>query len=83
MRDGPCPEGPRGLAEGVEEDALLASQPKHSPAPDPTIDRRRDERFGLVEIGGQRYYTSEVLFAVDADAYRALASDDLDEEDPR
>lgn len=63
------------------EDALLASQPKSPPSPDPTIDRRLDERFGLVEIGGQLYYTSEVLFAVDSDAYRALAAEDADGED--
>lgn len=63
------------------EDALLDSQPKAPPSPDPEINRRLDERYGLVTIGGQLYYTSEALFAVDGDAYRALGAKRTDGED--
>lgn len=62
------------------EDALVGDKPK-VPARDPKIDRRLDNRYGLVEVAGEPYYTSEVLFALDDAAYRTLAADDA-EEDP-
>ncbi len=39
------------------------------------IDRLIDERFGVVEVGEAKYYTSEILFAVDPDYYTQLGQD--------
>ncbi len=37
---------------------------------DPKFDRAIDNEFGLVEIGEQPFYASEILFSLDGDAYR-------------
>jgi len=39
------------------------------------IDKLIDREFGVVEIGGGRYYASEVLFAVDPGYYTQLGQD--------
>lgn len=55
------------------EEALAASITRQSPVvpqPDRAFDRAIDQQFGMVEIGDQPYYASEILFNVDGDAYR-------------
>ena len=61
------------------EDELAATKPKAPPARDPTIDRVLDTRYGMVEVAGQPYHTSELLFGVDSTAYRELAAEDEEE----
>lgn len=46
------------------------------PAPPPRSvehDRLIDSKFGMVEVCGQRWYSSEVLYAVDPEVYRETA----------
>lgn len=56
------------------EEAVAATLPPASPQRDGVYDRAIDGAFGLIEIRGQPYYTSEVLFAVDYEAYRDLGA---------
>lgn len=55
-------------------DALAAAQPKPPPQRDPEIDRALDARHGVVVVAGHQFYTSELLFSVDPEAYRDPAS---------
>lgn len=60
----------------IEEElatALRAAQPKAQPTRDDAIDRLLDDKHGLVEVAGNLYYTSEVLFAMDPAGYREAA----------
>ena len=49
---------------------LPISDPPH----DPKFDRAIDSEFGLVEVGEQPFYASEILFTLDRDAYRDWGS---------
>jgi hypothetical protein len=40
------------------------------PKRDDGLDRLIDETYGIVELAGQRYYTSELLYSSDASLYR-------------
>jgi hypothetical protein len=60
--------------------ALAAQQPKALPSRDGEIDRRLDDKHGLVEVAGKLYYTSEALFALDPVAYRDASSAEGDDE---
>lgn len=48
---------------------------------DDTKDRAIDNSFGLVEVAGGRYYTSELLFAVDPDLYNEIGHEITDSQD--
>lgn len=52
--------------------AIAESLPAAPPQRDVRFDRAIDGRHGMVEVCEQTYYSSEVLFAVDHDAYRDL-----------
>ena len=60
--------------EQTLEKAIAATIPEPSPQPDEKIDRAIDETYGMIEVAGQKYYTSEVLFNVDPDAYREIGN---------
>ena len=38
-----------------------------------------DEQYGIIEVGEQNYYVSELLFAVDYAAYRDLGGKLVDD----
>ena len=46
-----------------------------TPQPDKSFDQAIDELYGTVEVGGQVYSTSEVLFALDYVLYRAIGAE--------
>jgi hypothetical protein len=52
------------------EDALLASVTPPPPEPVDGYDRAIDDEYGMIQIGDQTFYASEVLFAVDYGAYK-------------
>jgi hypothetical protein len=58
--------------EDALEQAIAGSAPAPSPTPDHAFDTAIDGRYGVIEVGEQSYYASELLFAVDPDAYRDL-----------
>jgi hypothetical protein len=60
-------------AEARLSDAIAESAPR-IPQRDKKVDRVIDRQFGTVDVGGQSYYTSELLFAIDYDAYQDLGS---------
>jgi len=44
------------------------------PERDPEMDRAIDSSYGMVQVMGQDYYTSELLFGVDPVAYREIGT---------
>ena len=65
--------------EVVLEQEIIAHRPPVPPRPDDGYDRLIDEEYGMIELAGQSYYASEVLFAVDHVAYREVAETLRDE----
>jgi len=59
-------------AEVALEQAILDKAPPTAPSRDRKFDVAIDGRYGIVEVGEQSYYASELLFAVDDAAYRDL-----------
>jgi hypothetical protein len=60
--------------EAILEKAILDCAPPAGPVPDKQFNVAIDGTYGIVEVGEQGYYASELLFAVDYDAYRDLGS---------
>ena len=58
--------------EAALEQAMLDRAPPPPPTRERKFDIAIDGRYGLVEVGEQSYYASELLFSVDDDAYRDL-----------
>lgn len=61
--------------EGTEaalEAALAAKIPQPPPSRDRSFDLAIDAEFGIIRVGEQSYYASELLFSIDANAYRDL-----------
>lgn len=54
------------------EQAILDKAPPAAASRDRKFDLAIDARYGIVEVGEQSYYASELLFSVDDDAYRDL-----------
>jgi len=52
------------------ESAMLALVPTPPPAPDDLYDRAIDNEYGMIQVGEETFYASEVLFSVDYGAYR-------------
>jgi len=50
--------------------AILNAAPSAPPQHHDEYDRAIDREYGMVDLGDQSYYVSEVLFAVDYAAYR-------------
>ena len=42
---------------------------------EPLFDQAIDEAFGVIEVAGQRYPASELLFSTDYEAYRGIGQD--------
>lgn len=61
--------------EKILNDTIAAKLPAPSPKPDINFDRAIDGFYGMVDVAGQSYYTSELLFAVDDLAYRDIGLD--------
>ncbi|MYH40376.1 MAG: hypothetical protein F4150_01010 [Chloroflexi bacterium] len=61
-------------AEDVLASAVAALAGPPPPEPNPTYDRAIDAEYGVIEIEGQKYYTSEILFSVDYPAYADLGA---------
>ncbi|MEK7466236.1 MAG: hypothetical protein AAB074_02375 [Planctomycetota bacterium] len=59
-------------AESALDKAIVAKNSPAPPAPEKTLDIAIDARYGIIEVGEQSYYASELLFAVDHAAYRDL-----------
>ncbi|MCG3133386.1 MAG: hypothetical protein HMLKMBBP_00543 [Planctomycetes bacterium] len=68
--------------EAALEEAILANAPPTVPPAEDAFDVAIDGRYGIVEVGDQKYYTSELLFAVDPAAYRDLGGRLSAEPDP-
>jgi hypothetical protein len=51
------------------EDEISARIPQPLPQPDKELDRAIDSVYGMVQVGEQEYYTSELLFNTDLSAY--------------
>lgn len=58
--------------ETLLSNAILDSAPPSPPSPDEAFNVAIDRKFGIIEVGEQSYYTSELLFAIDQVAYRDL-----------
>lgn len=58
--------------EAALEKAILDKAPPAHPSPEKNFDIAIDAQYGIIEVGEQRYYTSELLFAVDYAGYRDL-----------
>ena len=64
--------------EAALEQALLEQTPPDPPSREKKLDTAIDAQYGIVSVGEQDYYASELLFSVDYSAYRALGVDLLD-----
>jgi hypothetical protein len=58
--------------EEALEVALLDKLPPPPPHREKRLDVAIDGRFGVLQVGEETYYTSEILFSVDHFAYRDL-----------
>jgi hypothetical protein len=59
-------------AEAVLDKVILDNAPPAAPSREKPLDIAIDTEYGIVEVGEQRYYVSELLFAADYAAYRDL-----------
>lgn len=60
--------------EALLEQALIERMPPVPPSREKRLDLAIDAAYGVVEVGDQSYYTSELLFEVDHDAYVELGN---------
>ena len=70
------------------ERAIIDRTPAVLPSRDKVFDVAIDARYGIVQVGEESYYASELLFAVDTAAYRDLGgrlriSVDASSDDPK
>lgn len=66
-------------AEAVLNTAIIERTPPPMPTPERLLDLAIDAHYGVIQVGEESYRASELLFAVDRDAYRDLGTR-LDEE---
>jgi hypothetical protein len=59
-------------ADGALDQAILDKTPPSPPVHERNFDIAIDAEYGIIEVGEQGYYASELLFAVDHAAYRDL-----------
>ena len=55
--------------EEILQKQITAKLPKQPPQPDKELDRAIDSVYGMVQVGEQEYYTSELLFYTDISSY--------------
>ena len=65
-------------AETELEQALLAQAPPPPPSRDRTFDMAIDTLYGIITVGEQDYYASELLFSADYAAYRDIGGELID-----
>lgn len=74
-------------ADALLKQAIIDGSPPSAPERDKDFDKAIDRKYGIIDVGEQGYYASELLFAADYDAYRDLGarlcslSASIDEED--
>jgi hypothetical protein len=56
------------------EEAIIHTLPPTPPKPDEKYNKVIDQVYGMIEVAGQIFYSSEILFGVDPDAYREIGS---------
>ncbi len=61
--------------EKVLDQQMIARRPPPPPQPNKNHDNLIDDEYGLINVAGQPYRASELLFAIDDDAYRDVAKD--------
>ncbi len=61
--------------ESALEQAVRDQAPPSTPSREKRIDAAIDELYGVIELGEQSYDASELLFAVDYDAYRYIGEE--------
>lgn len=66
-------------AEAALGQAVLDQAPPMPPSSERKFNVAIDEQYGIIEVGEQSYYVSELLFAVDYTAYRDLGGKLTDE----
>ena len=66
-------------AEAALEQAVLDQATPPSPCREKGFDVAIDEQYGIIMVGEQNYYASELLFAVDYAAYRDLGGKLIDD----
>lgn len=59
-------------AEAVLNKAIFDNSQMPAPSREKRLDVAIDAKYGIIEVGEQVYYASELLYAVDYDAYRDL-----------
>lgn len=59
----------------VLDQEMIARRPPPPAQPDKNHNKLIDAEYGLINVAGQQYYASELLFAIDEDAYRDVAQD--------
>ena len=65
--------------ETVLEQAILAQTHQALPSRDRDFDIAINREYGIITVGEQDYYASELLFAVDPDAYLDLGGKLIDD----
>jgi hypothetical protein len=60
--------------EAALDKAILDKAPPAAPSPEKNFNIAIDAQYGIIEVGEQNYYASELLFAVDYAAYRDLGA---------
>jgi hypothetical protein len=55
-------------------EAIASASPPSPPQPVDNYDRAIDAEYGMIQVGGQSYYASEVLFSVDHTAYKVIGA---------
>lgn len=65
--------------EGALDRAVLDQAPPVPPSRERSFDLAIDEQYGIMAVGEQNYYVSELLFAVDYAAYSDLGGKLIDE----
>ena len=66
-------------AEAELEQAVLDQAPPAPPSPERSFDMAIDDEYGVISVGEQNYYVSELLFAIDDAAYRDLGGKLIDD----
>lgn len=66
--------------EQLLEEAYRQRVPGHHRQRDDERDRIIDDSYGLVELAGGRFYSSELLFAVDPDLYNEMGNELMESE---
>lgn len=59
---------------GLLAKAIVDGSPPPLPQPDANFNKAIDGQYGVIQVGEQNYYSSELLFATDYNAYKDLGT---------